>query len=118
MDVNASNANVMEIEMIPDYKYESMLSKVGNDKEGEQEDNRRKEELNDIQNQIKELVKKKAEIKKKKDYDISRNNPMLRGEKPLPQRIPRAKPRVLSNVQIILPRIVERKAGELDRGSD
>lgn len=81
------------------------LTGTGDENEGKVKSNdkyRRNEELDKIQKQIKELIKRKKEIKKDEVMQKDKNIKEVQDEeRPLPQRIPRVKPRVLSNVQLI-----------------
>lgn len=98
---------------------EDIVSKNRSEIGKERVEDGNKEELNEIQRQIKKLVKKKTEIKRRKDFETSSNNSLGSGENSLPQRMPRSRPRVVSNVRLFPPRPVvaypERKVGELDR---
>jgi len=118
MDINKDrvymdDVHVAESEVFSNYKDGDASSKDRRDKEKGQD--RRNEELKNIQRQIKELVKKKNDIKK--DYNKS-SNFEAQEEKPLPQRLPKARPRVMANVQLVPPRSTtysEGKARELNR---
>lgn len=87
-------------EMIPD-----LLDKPAT-VTGEKNEKKTREEMDSIQRQIKDLVRRKKEIRKNKttlDKDVSNRNTWNK-EKRLPQRTPRAKPKIISNVQLIPPR--------------
>ncbi|CAL1672250.1 unnamed protein product [Lasius platythorax] len=66
--------------------------------------------MKSISTQIRDLVRKRAELKKQtkedsgKDSDRKSKGSTPRGrKKPLPQRTPRAKPRITSNIQVAPP---------------
>lgn len=78
------------------------------------------EEIADINTQIRKLAKKKAEIKKlgiTNDKDVNKNKVVSRDifPPPLPQCTPRIKPKVLSNVQLVLPRSESDTTGVIPR---
>jgi len=117
MRMNANkDMHADDIEVFSDVRSDDTWSKDRKDKGNEQD--KKSEELKDIQRQIKELVKRKAEVKKKDRNDSGSNSFKARDEKPLPQRTPRTRLRVVSNVQLAPPRPTdysERKFRESDR---
>lgn len=99
------------------------LTGTGDENEGKVKSSdkyRKNEELDKIQKQIKELIKRKKEINKDEVMQKDKNIKEVQDEERLlPQRIPRVKPRVLSNVQLIPLRMekhpVEDRSRTLDR---
>lgn len=57
-------------------------------------------ELNVISKQIKDLVKRRRDLKKGENVEDGERNKV----KPLPQRIPRIRPKVVSNIQLVPPK--------------
>ncbi|KMQ92775.1 reverse transcriptase [Lasius niger] len=70
------------------------------------------EQIEDINLKIKDLVRRKRELKREADMersDAGSEGPSRSLEKPLPQRVPKAKPRIISNIQTVPPKSVEKK---------
>lgn len=111
----------MEIDINPSVGTPTGTENEIEEKKGKERDEyRRSTELNNIQKQIKDLIKRKKEIKKKEVMQDDTNiENVQEEEKPLPQRTPGVKPRVLSNIQLAPPRKgkgpMENKTRTLDR---
>ncbi|KMQ88054.1 gag-pol polyprotein [Lasius niger] len=81
-----------------------LTSKPGKKKE-------RDNKIEDINKQIKALVKKRIGLRKESNVESSETGSDLQQirEKPLPQRTPRARLKIKSNVQLVPPRFGEKK---------
>lgn len=62
-------------------------------------------EILSINKQIRDLARKRAELKKKNSIEESKTDGETPREEPLPQRTPRMKPRIISDVRLISPKI-------------
>ncbi|KMQ87838.1 gag-pol polyprotein [Lasius niger] len=71
-------------------------------------------QIEDINLKIKDLVRMKRELRREAKMENSETGSgglPRSSEKPLPQRILKTKPRITSNIQVVLPKIVDKKVG-------
>lgn len=64
----------------------------------------KKEEITDINKQMKDLIRRRAELRKRNVARKSKTDEETLKEKPLTQRNPRTKPKVISDVRLVSPR--------------
>lgn len=67
-------------------------------------DPEKRKEITDINKQMKDLIRRRAELRKRNVVRKSKTDEETLKEKPLPQRNPRTKPRVISDVRLVSPR--------------
>ncbi|KMQ92832.1 hypothetical protein RF55_7125 [Lasius niger] len=75
------------------------------------------DKIEDINKQIKELVKKRIGLRMESNAEGSETGSDLQRtrEDPLPQRIPKTRPRIKSNIQQVPPRSDEKKMGDRNK---
>lgn len=76
--------------------------------------NQNKNQIEIINSKIKELVKAKRELRREAESGNNSTGPenfSLNSETPLPQRVPRAKPKIISNIQMVPPKSEVKKVG-------
>ncbi|KMQ90172.1 gag-pol polyprotein [Lasius niger] len=81
------------------------VKKRSNENSNEVENIKKDYEVGNLNKQIKNLIRKRVELRRKGTEDSGTGSDFQRdGEKPLPQRTPRTKPRITANVQIVPPK--------------
>ncbi|KMQ94771.1 gag-pol polyprotein [Lasius niger] len=110
-----SSMERMNVEVVKSPALSATVTSVALDPEKEKQINGKQgDQIDEINVKIKDLVRRKRELRREAELgksDAGSGGPSFSSERPLPQRVPKSKPRIVSNIQVVSPKTVIKKVG-------